>query len=85
MTKEYPMNKINLIKITPDWRFKRVYKEQKFTIQELERLTGIPKHHLSSYGLGRYNLDALERRRIAKAIGMPEDEVFERREVHSIK
>jgi transcriptional regulator with XRE-family HTH domain len=71
--------------IKPDWKFKRVLKENKLQVQELAKLTGMHRNFISLYSGGRYNLDSLEKRRIAKILNLPEDEIFERREVFSIK
>ena len=72
-------------KIKPDWKFKRTMKENRMKIVELSSITGVHRNFISQYTNGRYVLDPLERRRIAKAFGMTEDEVFDRKDVFVLK
>ena len=59
-----------------DWKFKRAIKEKGLTLRILEGATGINRALLSMYGNGKYNLDYIERRKISKALRMPEKEIF---------
>ena len=63
-------------KLNIDWKFKKAMKEKGLTLQILEGATGINRALLSMYGNGRYNLDGIERQKIARALRMPEKEIF---------
>jgi transcriptional regulator with XRE-family HTH domain len=59
-----------------DWRFKKAISDAGLTQRELGKLTGINHTHLSMYCHGRFNLNDEEKRKIAKALKMPESAVF---------
>lgn len=46
------------------------------TQRELARKAGIPEAHLSMAIHGKYNLDDLQKKKIANALDMPEKQVF---------
>ena len=63
-------------KLNIDWKFKRALKEKGLTLRLLEGATGINRALLSMASTGRYNLDSIERQKIARALRMPEMEIF---------
>jgi hypothetical protein len=62
--------------LKPDWQFKKALREAGVTLKALERFTEINHAFLSMYSNGRYNLNQTEKRRIARALDMPERKIF---------
>ncbi len=59
-----------------NWAFKMAIKKQGFTLRKLQKATGINRSVLSLIATGRYNVDNKQRRKIAKVIGLSEEEIF---------
>ena len=59
-----------------NWAMKKAIKEKGLTLKLLESATGINKALLSMASTGKYNLDGIERQKIARALRMPEKEIF---------
>lgn len=60
-----------------DWKYKRALDEAGVTQRSLGKITGINHTLLSMYARGRYNLDQVERHKIAKVLKMPEEQIFD--------
>jgi transcriptional regulator with XRE-family HTH domain len=67
------------MELSIDWSFKRAVKEARLTLTLLEKATGINRALLSMYSNGKYNLNLIQRRKIARAMGKPEEEIFDQR------
>ncbi len=59
-----------------DVKLKVAIFENGFSQRELAKRTGIHESFISMAVRGKYNLDEIQRAKIAKAIGKPEKEIF---------
>ena len=60
-----------------DLKFKIAILQNGLSQRDLARKTGIPEAYLSMAINGKFNLDPVQRGKIIKAIGKPENEIFE--------
>ena len=61
-----------------DWRFKMALAEAGLSHRKLGDIVSINHNLLSMYVRGRYILPIVERRKIARVLGKPEEQVFSR-------
>ena len=59
-----------------NWKLKKVIFENGMSQRELAKKAGIHESLISMAVRGKYNLDGVQRAKVAKAIGKPEDEIF---------
>lgn len=59
-----------------DWLFKKAVAEAGLSQRDLGKLVGINHTLLSMYAHGRYVLNAVERKKIARALKMDEPQIF---------
>ncbi len=59
-----------------DWQFKKAVAEAGLSQRALGEAVGINHTLLSMYVRGRYILSMIERKKIAKVLRMPENQVF---------
>jgi transcriptional regulator with XRE-family HTH domain len=59
-----------------DWKYKQAVDAAGLSQRKLGEVTGINHTLLSMYARGRYVLDPVERHKVAKALKLPENEIF---------
>ncbi len=59
-----------------DWRFKKAMAEGGISQRELGKLAGVNHTLLSLYVHGRFNLNEVERKKIARVLKKPEIQIF---------
>jgi transcriptional regulator with XRE-family HTH domain len=59
-----------------DWKFKKSVADRGITQRELGKLAGVNHTMLSLYAHGRWNLNKLERKKIARILKRPESQIF---------
>jgi len=59
-----------------DWKFKKAMVDRNLSQRELGKLAGINHTLLSLYVHGRFNLNKVERKKIASILKRPESQIF---------